>query len=271
MNYIKITFSAVDVVMSDILIALLSGIEYEGFEEGSDTLTAFIDEEKFDKTELDHIARQQSLSYIKDVILPTNWNAEWEGNFQPVIVKDFCTIRADFHTMKVETPYEVIITPKMSFGTGHHATTQLMMTQMRGMNLKGKKVFDFGTGTGILAILASMLGAGSILGIDNDEWSYENALENISRNPCHDITIERGSLEDVDIDNYDVILANINRHILLQYMNDLYIRLNADGMILMSGLLVTDREIILQAAEKAGFKLQKIEELDNWMSVLFAK
>ena len=271
MNYIKITFSAVDGAMSDILIALLSGIEYEGFEEGNDTLIAFIDEGKFNEEELNNIVSLQGLAYAKEIILPTNWNAEWEGNFQPVIVKDFCTIRADFHTLKVETPYEIIITPKMSFGTGHHATTQLMMTQMKDMDLQGKKVFDFGTGTGILAILAGMLGATSVLGIDNDEWSYDNALENIGRNLCHDITIQRGSLEDVAVDSYDIILANINRHILLQYMNDLYIRLNTDGMILMSGLLITDMDVIIPAAIKAGFVVVKVEELDNWMSILFSK
>jgi ribosomal protein L11 methyltransferase len=271
MQYYKIGFNTTEQELKDVLIAILGELEYEGFEETEDALFAYIEEKKFDKDKLEEIAGQYGLSFDITSIPQQNWNISWEQNFQPVIVNGFCTVRADFHKIKVETPYEIVITPKMSFGTGHHATTQLVMTEMQHIDFKGKAVFDFGTGTGILAILSEMLGAKSVLAIDNDEWSYENVIENIERNHSTNITVKKGSIEDIGNYKYDMILANINRHILLHYMKMMYEKTEKDGNILMSGILTEDVEIVQKAAEKEGFLFVKRAELNNWVLLVFKR
>ncbi len=271
MQYVKVTFIVPGGETADILIALLSDAGFDGFEEAENELIAYIDQPEFRPDELETIARGQGIDYKTEIIAQQNWNALWESNFQPVIVDGFCTIRAHFHTIETTTPYEIVITPKMSFGTGHHATTQLMIMFMKDMDLSDKSVLDFGTGTGVLAILAEMLGANAINAIDNDKWSVENAIENIERNDRKHISVQEGSLEDIPAETYDVILANINRHILLQYMPSLYLRSKSNGMILMSGLLAEDKDIIMQAATGAGFHFIKIMELNNWIALLFNK
>ena len=271
MQYVKITFVITSHADSDILMAVLSNAGYDGFEEAENQLLAYIEDTKFDPGELKTIAGEYGVTYSTEVIPDQNWNALWESNFEPVIVGDFCTIRAHFHDIKVTTKYDIVITPKMSFGTGHHATTQLMMNQMKDMDLTGKSVLDFGTGTGVLAILAEMLGASHVLAIDNDEWCIENAGENIERNHCKNITVQKGSLEDIPLAQTDAILANINRHILLQYMSLLFQRINSGGTILMSGLLVDDKDIIVESATAAGFHFNRITEQAGWISLFFEK
>lgn len=271
MQYIKATFIIPGTEVTDILIALLSDAGFDGFEERENELMAYIEETAFRPEELGAIARGQGIDYKTEVIVQQNWNALWESNFQPVVVDGFCTIRAHFHDIETTTPYEIVITPKMSFGTGHHATTQLMIMFMKDIDFSGKRVLDFGTGTGVLAILAEMLGAAAITAIDNDTWSVENAIENISRNGCKHIAVLQGSLEEIRGEHYDIILANINRHILLQYMPLLYSGLNDNGIILMSGLLPDDKEIILGAAATAGFRFIRIMELNNWIALRFEK
>jgi ribosomal protein L11 methyltransferase len=271
MQYIKIVFEIKDGEQSDLLIALLANIGYDGFEESDRRLLAYIEQPAFHEAELSEIAAQVKVTYQQEIVAEQNWNALWESNFPPVIVDDFCTIRADFHNIEVNTPYEILITPKMSFGTGHHATTQLVMMLMRETELKGKTVLDFGTGTGVLAILAEMLGAKDITAIDNDDWCVENAKENTARNKCKHVTIEKGSLDEVVQTPKDVILGNINRHILLHYMDALYKRLNSGGTIIMSGLLTADRDIILAAAEASGFQFVTIKEQTNWIAVKLVK
>jgi ribosomal protein L11 methyltransferase len=270
MEYKQITIAVSEQEQKEILIALLENINYEGFEEHDNEVVAYIPGADYHEEELKEVLGTFGLTYKLETIAQQNWNAQWESNFEPVIVEGFCTIRAGFHDIEINTPYEIVITPKMSFGTGHHATTQLMMEQMGKVDFKGRKVLDFGTGTGILAILAEMLGAGQILAIDNDEWSYENTRENISTNSCKNIEVKQGSLEYSGSD-YDVILANINRHILLHYMNDMYMKLEKEGMILMSGLLTEDREIIMDAATATGFHHLKGSEHNNWIALLFKK
>jgi ribosomal protein L11 methyltransferase len=271
MEYIKISIQEIDQEHSAIFIALLSEAGYEGFEETEGGLLAYIDSEKFDKEELDLLSESQGFKYQKEIIQQQNWNALWESNFEPVIVDDFCTVRAHFHELKVTTPFDIVITPKMSFGTGHHSTTVLMMQQMRTMDFKGKKVIDFGAGTGILSILAEKLGAENVIAIDNDEWATENSLENVARNGCTRISVRTGSLESVSFKVADIILANINRHILLEYMELMYRILVIGGYLLLSGLLVDDREIIVEAANKAGFRLIRKTETTGWIALLFDK
>ena len=271
MQHIKVTIEQISQETSDVLIAMLSELGYNGFEELENELLAYIEDTQFNAGELVSVTSGLGVDFSTEVVAVQNWNAVWESNFEPVVIDDFCTLRAHFHDIKVATPYEIVITPKMSFGTGHHATTQLVMLMMKDVDFAGKTVLDFGTGTGVLAILAEMLGAANILAIDNDEWSVENAAENIACNGCKKITVKKGGLEEMPGGKTDIILANINRHILLQYMDELYKRLNNDGIIIMSGLLTDDREIMLEAASKAGFNMKEIRERNNWICLLFDK
>ena len=170
-EYIQIEFQQITSVQSDILLAQLSSIGFEGFEEEENLLRAFIPSENFDEVLLKEITSFNNLSYTQSRIEETNWNAVWESNFDPVIVDDFVSIRADFHEPIKLVEHEIVITPKMSFGTGHHATTYMMIQQIREIDFTEKTVFDFGTGTGVLAILAEILGAEKIAAVDNDDWS----------------------------------------------------------------------------------------------------
>ena len=269
MQNIKITFNNIDEDNQHILIARLSEIGFEGFEQMEESLFAYIHKEKFNDGELQDAAG--SLSYQTEAIAPQNWNEVWESNFEPVFIDDFCTIRADFHLLKVATPYEIIITPKMSFGTGHHATTQLMVGLMKDMDIKGKQVLDFGTGTGVLAILAEKMGAYYVLGIDNDEWSIENATENLKRNNCTKTTVLQVTDEHLPPLTHDIILANINRNILLQYMAELYRDTKVGGTVLLSGLLIEDKDIIMQAAVNERFVFNEYRELNKWIAMSFKK
>ncbi len=270
MDYQKITIAPVDENTSDILVALLENACYEGFEELPETLVAYINTNDFSAFNLDEFLKPFNLSYQTEIILKTNWNETWESNFQPVIVKDFCTVRADFHKILINTPFEIIITPKMSFGTGHHATTQQMMSQMKDLNFHEKTVFDFGTGTGILAILAKMLGASKTIAIDNDEWSVLNAKENVLRNNVEvEVTID--SIEKFSTKQFHVLLANINRNILLENMKLISSITVENGFVLMSGLLVEDQKVIEEIAYQNGLVLKNRTEDLNWISLLFQK
>lgn len=271
MTYDKITFHTENVSLREILIAELAALGFDGFEEKENGLEAYMTAGAYEIEQVEEIASKYSVSYEVGSIAQQNWNAEWERNFQPVIVEGFCTVRADFHKIPVNTPYEIIITPKMSFGTGHHATTRLVMKEMSLLDFNGKKVFDFGTGTGILAILAEKLGATEVLGIDNDQWSYDNAIENLQRNSTNHTTISLEPIDSLQGITYDIILANINRHILLEYMGQMHQLLKPGGKILMSGLLQEDEPIIRDAAAVAGFVYKKTETLNNWIVLLFER
>src|SRR5690349_10830070 len=179
-NYIHIKFQPVLKEQQEILIAQLADLGYEGFEEGIGFISAYIPEDQFNESETYHLIAGTDITVTKEVILPRNWNEEWEQNFQPVVIDDFCGIRAHFHAPLQQVQHEIIITPKMSFGTGHHATTHLMIQSMQQLSFNDKTVLDFGTGTGVLAILAERLGAAHITAIDNDEWSITNVEENIA-------------------------------------------------------------------------------------------
>lgn len=271
MNYTKITIATDSSEKNELLIALLSDAGYEGFEENEKELLAYIAESDYDQPQLQQMLLPIEVSYTTETVEPRNWNEMWETDIQPVIVDSFCTIRTHFHTIEVATPYDIVITPKMSFGTGHHATTQLMMLGMKDIDFENKSVLDFGTGTGVLAILAGMLGATDITAIDNDEWSVSNATENMIRNNRERVAVAKASLEDIPQRQYHIILANINRHILLQYMTDMFERLFNKGTLLMSGLLIEDEEIVTTAAKAAGFKIEQITERNGWISIKVIK
>jgi ribosomal protein L11 methyltransferase len=269
MSYIQVSFKVNNADVQAVLIAVLSNEGYEGFEEQEEALQAFVPAEHYDEGFIKQLAEQHNISYTIEAIKDRNWNASWEENFEPVVIDDFCSIIAHFHNIEITTNHVIRITPKMSFGTGHHATTRLMIKAMRNIDFKGKRVFDFGSGTGVLAILADQLGAKHILAIDNDEWAYLNAQDNITTNNATHVVVKQAVLDEVQTEKFDVILANINRHILLQYMDQLGKMLETNGNLLMSGLLVEDEGIIVEAANSTGLKLLQRAEDNNWITLLF--
>ncbi len=263
---IQIEMIAADESLKETLIAKLTDIGFEAFEEMPETLKAFIPSDLYDKAQL--ITVLGDLNFQELVIEKQNWNELWESNFEPVHVEDFVGIRASFHPAIKGVEYEIVITPKMSFGTGHHATTYLVMQAMRNLSWKNKMVFDFGTGTGILAILAEKLGAQKIWAIDNDDWCIENATENIAINDCQIIQIEKADSAEMK-EKYDIILANINKHIILANIPFLNQILQKKGTILLSGLLVEDEADILKACESVGWKFQFTQTRNGWIVCQF--
>ncbi len=269
-NYIEIIFSDVSSEQSDSLIALLSDYGFEGFEEEEWQLKAYIKEIDFNTEAFPKLLESYRLSYKTRTIPSQNWNAVWETQFEPVLINAFVGIRADFHLSfagKVE--HEIVITPKMSFGTGHHATTYMMIEQMEQLDFTNKQVLDFGTGTGILAILSEKLGAARVLAIDIDEWSITNAAENIKRNNCAIITLQQADNLTTN-DKYDIILANINKNIILQNMQQLSVCLNSNACLLLSGLLAEDEGNILAKTNLYKLKHINTKHRQQWISMLFA-
>jgi ribosomal protein L11 methyltransferase len=269
-NYIHLRFQPVSKEQQEILIAQLNELGYEGFEEGINTFSAYIPDDQFNETETYSLITDTGISITKEIIPPRNWNQEWEQNFQPVIIDTFCGIRAHFHAPLQNVQHEIIITPKMSFGTGHHATTYLMIQSMQQLSFAGKNVLDFGTGTGVLAILAEKLGASHIAAIDNDEWSITNAEENIALNHCTNIMIERAESLQMSTE-FDIILANINKHVLLANMAGIKQHLTSGGVVLMSGLLTGDRQDIETTASANGLLIFEQQTRGDWMCLMLKK
>lgn len=255
-----------DELLRETLIAQLSAIGYEAFEELPDSLQAFIPFDQYDASILKTVLTD--LPFETTEIEKQNWNALWESNFEPVQVADFVGIRASFHEAIQGVEHEIVITPKMSFGTGHHATTYLVMQAMRSLDWKDKTVFDFGTGTGILAILAEKLGAAKVWAIDNDDWCIENATENININACSHIQIEKADTAAMTR-KFDLILANINKHIILENIPFLAQILEEKGIILLSGLLEEDEADILNACKSVGWKHQLTKSRNGWIVCQF--
>lgn len=264
MKHIELEIIANDYQQEE-LIALLDDHNPSGFEQTEEILKAYFEANNFDRSAIFKII--EGYQFTLNEIEEQNWNSVWEQNFQPVIVDDFCAVRAHFHQPIKQVAHEIIITPKMSFGTGHHATTNMMLQQMREIDFQNKVVFDFGTGTGILAILAEKLGASEVVAIDVDDWSIENAKENFERNECHKISVSLTSI--LPKNEFDVVLANINRNVILQYMDELVKIVRPDGKILFSGLLAADETDIATATEQHGLRLEIKSERSGWISLLF--
>ncbi len=268
-SYTEIHITRLNHEEREILIALLAESGYDGFLEEGDTLKAYILSSHFNSKALEELRNSIPFDYEMNEIREENWNALWEASFDPVIVDNYVAVRADFHDVVDGVEYEIVITPKMSFGTGHHATTFLMIREMRNWEWKDKTVLDFGTGTGILAILASKSGAAEIQGIDNDPWSIENAGENLSRNQIGNIRLLLSG-EIPPRNQYDMILANINKHILLEHASSLCESLKKGGGLIMSGILKEDLADMVQAFSLLGKPL-RIEEKNNWLLISFMK
>lgn len=273
-QYFQIEFQNISTAVSELLVAQLSEIGFEGFEEEGNILKAFIPADSFDKRRLNEVTGQFGTIYTQSIIEETNWNQLWESNFQPVIMDHlihkapWVAIRADFHEPFNEIEYEIIITPKMSFGTGHHATTSMMIQQMSQIDFNNKFVLDFGTGTGVLSILAEKMGASKVIAIDNDKWSIENAKENLQKNNCEKIEL-------IKTDNlitghkFDIILANINKNVILENFSELAKQLTSSGMLLVSGLLAEDEEDLLNKAKISELYNYQIISANNWLCIRF--
>ncbi len=264
MNSIQIKIEANE-EQQDILISELSDLGADGFEQKDNILIAYFNENIFKSYDINEVLKK--ISFDISTIEERNWNKLWESNFEPVVVNNFCAIRAEFHEPISDVQHEIIITPKMSFGTGHHATTYMMIEQMKQIDFINKTVFDFGTGTGILSILAVKLGAASITAIDVDEWSIANAKENIEKNNCSKISVSLSS--QIPSKKFEIILANINRNVILEYLPQLKKILNEKCHLLLSGLLTIDEKDIVEDCKKQNLKLINRSELNNWISLLF--
>ena len=257
---------------SEILIAELGNVGFESFVENEIGVTAYIQKEAYKENILEDIyilnSEEFSIKYTKNEVAQTNWNAEWEKNFTPIKVDDLVSIRAPFH----ENPnlkYEIVIEPKMSFGSGHHETTHMMVQHLLQLDLENKKVLDMGCGTGILAIFAEMKGAKPIDAIDIDNWCYENSIENVSRNNCKNISVYEGDSSLLINKKYDVIIANINRNILLMDMKVYINCLKENGILLLSGFYQEDIPIIDAEVSKYNLNLDTYIERNNWVALKY--
>ncbi|WP_445954823.1 50S ribosomal protein L11 methyltransferase [Yeosuana sp.] len=256
----------------EILIAELGYAGFESFVETDEGVTAYIQKEEWNDTILKDIQILESdefeISYTFENIEPTNWNEEWEKNFNPIIVDDVCSVRAPFHE-KPNTQYDIIIEPKMSFGTGHHETTHMMIQHILKNDFEDKSVLDMGCGTGVLAILAEMKGAKNINAVDYDNWCYLNSLENVERNNCKNITVIEGDASILKSKKYDIIIANINRNILLNDMKTYVSCLNKNGILFLSGFYNEDILVIKEECERQMLKFEEKLERNNWISLKF--
>ena len=258
----------------DLLIAELAERDYDSFLETEQGLETYRAADAFDEAELqrvlDRYRAQAELSYTTQTVEEQNWNAVWESNFEPIVIEDQCRVRASFHAAEPAYPYDIVINPKMSFGTGHHATTFLMLREQLALDHHGKRVMDAGCGTGILSIMAQQRGASSVLAFDIDSWAVENSQENFDLNKASAIHLFRGTVADVEPgESFDVILANINRNVLLDEMAQYVRHLAPGGQLLLSGFYEEDVDLISEAARAQGLTLRRAPTRDRWSALLF--
>ena len=273
-NYLEFNFKIQPLQpWNEILMAELIEIGFDSFTEEYDGILGYIQKELFKEEELKEVQLLQNpdinISYTFKEMPNINWNEEWEKNFSPINIEDQVSIRAEFHENQ-NLPHEIIIQPKMSFGTGHHATTYLMIQQMLDMDFENKTVLDMGCGTSVLAIIAKQQGAGKTVAIDIDEWSVENSIENAARNKV-ELEISQGTADNLGSENFDIILANINRNILISDIPTYVSILNNGGQLLLSGLCFFDVDDILEVCTAEKLTLTKKIQREEWVSLLLEK
>lgn len=265
-NYISIRFQSTP-GQSEIISALLMDMGFEGAEENGNETIISVEEIAFDEAAVKEIMQQFNVDYTLTTVAQQNWNAKWESSFEPVQVGDFALIRASFHEPREGMEHDIIITPKMSFGTGHHATTYLMIELMKDINFNNQQVIDFGTGTGVLAILAEKLGAKQVFAIDNDEWSINNSEENVVANHCKNIRLQLAD-EMMHEEKAGIILANINLNVIVANLQKIREAGSAGATVLFSGLMTADEENISKQLQNNGFHIEKIVHRNGWIALL---
>lgn len=279
MNYTEVVFVCVpnDEIIREVLSAELAEVGFESFVDTDNGSTAYIQESLYNKEAIESILSnfplEAKITYTTSVIEGKDWNEEWEKNyFKPLIIDDKCIIQSTFHKEPATYEYNIFIDPKMAFGTGHHQTTELMIREILNMDFTGKSVLDMGCGTAILAILASMKGADPILAIDIDEWAYDNAKENQDLNKVSNIDVQIGGADLLTSEKtFDVILANINRNILLNDIHAYASVLQAEGVLFMSGFYTEDIPALTEECNKHGLTFVHSNSKDNWANVKFIK
>ena len=278
MNYIevKIQITPCSEVSTDLLSAFLGEIGFDSFVSFEEGLFAYISSSLFDEDRMKRsfalVPVDCAIDYSVIEIPDRNWNEEWEKNyFTPIVIGNECVVHSSFHTDIPEVKYDILIDPKMSFGTGHHETTSTMMEMMLKTSFENKVELDMGCGTAILSILASMRGAKSVTGVDIDEWAYENALENIQLNHISNIDILLGGSEQIAGKKYDIILANINRNVLLENMKIYSACMNENSELYMSGFYKEDIPVISEEANRCGLVLETYTEKNRWVGTKFVK
>jgi ribosomal protein L11 methyltransferase len=261
---------------AEILMAEIADVGFDTFLETDNGFEAYVEMEKYDKEQLEFVKQkylvQTPVVFFQDRIQKRNWNEDWEKSYEPIIVEDKCLIRAEFHKIEKKYPYELIITPKMSFGTGHHQTTYLMVKNQMEMDHSGKRVMDAGCGTAILSVMACKLGASEVEAFDIDEWSVSNGKENIDVNGCPTIHHQQGKLSELNFyGDFDIILANINKNVLLDEIKLYQQYLKPGGLLLLSGFYTEDIPDLL--AEATPFNLQEKlrDKKENWAALLLIK
>ena len=276
MNYYACSFSNPEnETLKDMFMELLGTIGFDSFMDTDEGFEAYCQEPALNETELDEILQMEQFANVKlikkELIPDQDWNATWEASYEPVIINEFCRIRAPFHQVEGSYKYDLIIEPKMSFGTAHHETTSQIIELMLQSDFTGLNLLDMGSGTGVLAILAKKLGSATTVAIDNDEWAYRNALDNIRLNDENDIVVELGDATSLNDRQFDIILANINRNILLRDMKEYVKCLVDDGKIFFSGFYEEDLKLIAKEAERLGLKYVNHVTKNNWTAAVFVK
>ena len=276
MNYYACSFTNPENEnLKDMFMELLGEIGFDSFMDTDEGFEAYCQEPALDEKELNDIMQMEQFANVKllkkELIPDQDWNATWEASYEPVIINEFCRIRAPFHKVEGSYKYDLIIEPKMSFGTAHHETTSQIIELMLQSDFTGLNLLDMGSGTGVLAILAKKLGSATTVAIDNDEWAYRNALDNIRLNDENDIIVELGDANSLNDRQFDIILANINRNILLRDMKE-YVKCLVDGgKIFFSGFYEEDLVLIAKEAERLGLKHSNHVTKNNWTAAVFVK
>lgn len=275
MHYLEIRFSP---VLSEeeqaLLIAELLEAGFDSFSEEENVVLAYISSGIYNDNLLKDMAflrNHPGVGFTVTALEDINWNKEWESNYQPVIIDEKCHVRAPFHPSLPGMKYEITIEPGMAFGTAHHETTRLMAGCLMSLDVRGKEVLDMGCGTGILAILANKMRASSVTGIDNDEWAWKNAMKNFTLNGMNAGCAQPGDAGLIAADRYDLILANINRNILLQDMEAYHRGLRLNGMMMLSGFYREDKEIIMEKASALGLHYISCAHENDWTIILLTK
>jgi len=273
MNYIELSVNIPEEksALSDIIIAFLAEQGFESFSEEKNLLLAYITEDVYDEESARMLLKDYDLSFNTKIIPQQNWNEEWEKNFDPTIIDNLLTIKAPFHHEDFHTIHTIIIEPKMSFGTGHHATTHMMCKLIAEYEYAEAKVLDYGCGTGILAIYASILGASDVIAVDIDEWAYENTIENAEKNQVFNITAIKGDIKSVPESKYDFIFANINLNILKKDIPVLSNYMNKGAVLFLSGFLINELPQIEKVGLDNGLLFVKNIERDNWTACIVNK